>query len=137
MTTQNIYEYNKIKPLDLDELIRGIECEILDNRKFTIRQVLRGLVNKINELTIEQNHLMKDFELYKKAFKRHHPDNVCDNEYNGRIPILIAIQFAYRSRKELFSRGLDRDTSMEYLHDKIVEFKLTDEEIYQIITGEF
>jgi len=75
MTTQNIYEYNKIKPLDFGELICDLKEEIRENKIISnndiLNYVVKRLVNKINELTIEQNHLMKDFELYKKAFKRH------------------------------------------------------------------
>jgi len=63
--SDTIYEYKKIKPIeeeDWNEYIRmGESAEGL------LRD--RILKNKINELTIEQNHLMKDFELYKKAFK--------------------------------------------------------------------
>ena len=33
--------------------------------------IVRVLFNKLNEVIIEQNHLMKDFELYKKAFKKY------------------------------------------------------------------
>ena len=36
-----------------------------------MNQLLPGLRTSLIELTIEQNHLMKDFELYKKAFKHH------------------------------------------------------------------
>jgi len=59
MVTQNIYEYKKVKIIDKKEFFskEGID--------------MGALVNKINEVVIEQNHLMKDFELYKKAFKRH------------------------------------------------------------------
>lgn len=65
--SQNIYEYKKVKTIDkedwyehinMGESIGGLERD-------------RQLRNKINELVIEQNHLMKDFELYKKAFKEH------------------------------------------------------------------
>lgn len=31
----------------------------------------RMLLNKINELVIEYNHLAKDLELYKAAYKQH------------------------------------------------------------------
>jgi len=66
MNSQNIYEYKKVKTIDkeewneytkLSESIEGLHRD-------------RLLKNKINELAIEQNHIMKDFELYKKAFKR-------------------------------------------------------------------
>ncbi len=66
MNSQNIYEYKKVKTIDKEdwneytkmaESIEGLHRD-------------RLLKNKINELVIEQNHLMKDFELYKKAFKR-------------------------------------------------------------------
>jgi len=70
MPSQNIYEYNKIKPLDIKEVLAKINEEC-PNGRFNIEAIIRGLINKINELTIEQNHLMKDFELYKKAFTRH------------------------------------------------------------------
>ncbi len=66
MKSQNVYEYKKVKTIDkadwneyikLAESFEGVERD-------------RLLKNKINEVVIEQNHLMKDFELYKKAFKR-------------------------------------------------------------------
>lgn len=63
--SQNVYEYNKIKVID-DSEFYGLGC--------TESQQIRLLRNKLNELTIEQNHLMKDFELYKKAFKSHMQD---------------------------------------------------------------
>ncbi len=62
---QNIYEYKKVKPLDEDLWIIDTFTEP------DVKQIIRKLKNKINELVIEQNHLMKDFELYKKAFKKH------------------------------------------------------------------
>jgi len=64
--SDTIYEYKKVKTIDeedwneytkLAESYEGLERD-------------RILKNKVNELTIEQNHLMKDFELYKKAFKQ-------------------------------------------------------------------
>ncbi len=62
--SDTIYEYKKVKTIDdwneytkLAESSEGLERD-------------RLLKNKINELAIEQNHLMKDFELYKKAFKQ-------------------------------------------------------------------
>lgn len=63
--SQNIYEYNKLKTIDLDcASIPGISKEL------TPDEIIIKLVNKINELIIEYNHLAKDLELYKKAFKR-------------------------------------------------------------------
>lgn len=56
MNSQNIYEYKKIKPLPIT------------TGNSRINQIL---YNKLNEVIIEQNHLMKDFELYKKAFKQY------------------------------------------------------------------
>lgn len=76
MTTQNIYEYKKIVLIDDKEWGKmGVT--------FNLEQV-RGVVakrskitrNKLNELVIEYNHLAKDFELYKKAFKRHVSSNL-------------------------------------------------------------
>lgn len=58
--SDTVYEYKKVKPLEKEDLHGG-----------NIRLDLRRTINKINELCIEQNHLMKDFELYKKAFKQH------------------------------------------------------------------
>ena len=63
--SQNIYEYNKIKILEQDQVL-----DAWNHDPSTKRMIVR-LLNKINELVIEQNHLMKDFELYKKAFKDH------------------------------------------------------------------
>lgn len=65
---QNIYEYKKVKILD-KELFNSIP--FTENAQVTtiINANFRVMRNKINELAIEQNHLMKDFELYKKAFK--------------------------------------------------------------------
>jgi len=60
--SQNIYEYKKVKTIEVNEFY-GLGC--------VESEQIRLLKNKINELIIEQNHLMKDFELYKKAFKRH------------------------------------------------------------------
>ena len=68
MGSQNIYEYKKVKILEKEELfadIRENQSESAQNR------CIVRLVNKINELIIEQNHLMKDLELYKKEFKQH------------------------------------------------------------------
>jgi len=61
MVTQNIYEYKKVKILDT----------VNPRQKTALHDVIRNMRNKINELVIEQNHLMKDFELYKKAFKKY------------------------------------------------------------------
>lgn len=71
MTTQNIYEYKKIKTIDKEE------WNEYTNMSESIEGLHRDrlLKNKINELAIEQNHLMKDFELYKKAFKRFVSEN--------------------------------------------------------------
>lgn len=63
MVTQNIYEYKKVKPIEKESL--------WDIENTRIKEELRKIINKVNELCIEQNHLMKDFELYKKAFKRY------------------------------------------------------------------
>lgn len=57
MSSQNIYEYRKVKTIDSFD------------REASIGDMFDTLKNKVNELVIEQNHLMKDFELYKKAFK--------------------------------------------------------------------
>ena len=70
MPSQNIYDYKKITPLDTNEIM-AIMSPYVGNVHEGVRTVIRTLVNKINELTIEQNHLMKDFELYKKAHQRH------------------------------------------------------------------
>lgn len=68
VNSQNIYEYNRVKPLDKESIMSDInewKSESAQNRA-----IIR-IINKLNELVIEQNHLMKDFELYKKAFKYH------------------------------------------------------------------
>ena len=67
MKSQNIYEYKKVKTIDEKEF-RETECEPYQAERES--KMYRLLKNKINEMVIEQNHLMKDFELYKKAFKR-------------------------------------------------------------------
>ena len=64
MPSQNIYEYKKIKVVDEEE---WTNTSVFGGS--TLKEIL--LKNKLNELIIEQNHLMKDFELYKKAFKRY------------------------------------------------------------------
>lgn len=77
MGNQNIHEYTKIKLIDDEEWGKI-------GATFTPEQV-RGVVakrtkmtrNKLNELIIEQNRLMHDFTLYKKAFKRIHPESEC------------------------------------------------------------
>jgi len=69
--SDTVYEYKKIKTIseeDYNKCIQGIGDP-------HIHDMVRLLKNKINELTIEQNHLMKDFELYKKAFKEHDHGN--------------------------------------------------------------
>jgi len=72
MTTQNIYEYKKVKPIDKEETM----SDIREWKSFTSHnRAIITLINKINELVIEQNHIMKDFELYKKAFKKHVDEN--------------------------------------------------------------
>ncbi len=66
MNSQNIYEYKKVKTIDKEDW--GEYIKMAESVEGLERD--RILKNKINELVIEQNHLMKDFELYKKAFKR-------------------------------------------------------------------
>ena len=66
--SDTIYEYKKIHPI-LEEdwnnpIHKAAGEEILRIHRTRLTK------NKINELCIEQNHLMKDFELYKKAFKQ-------------------------------------------------------------------
>jgi len=56
--SDTVYEYKKVKPIDMAKAFASGN------------KVIRIMMNKINELCIEQNHLMKDFELYKKAFKQ-------------------------------------------------------------------
>ena len=65
MKSQNIYEYKKIKTIDKEDW--GEYIKMAESVEGLERD--RILKNKINEIAIEQNHLMKDFELYKKAFK--------------------------------------------------------------------
>ena len=73
--SDTVYEYKKV----------GIIKEEDWNEYQALAESSEGLKrdrivkNKINELVIEQNHLMKDFELYKKAFKQLQAD------YNRRI----------------------------------------------------
>ena len=61
---QNVYEYHRVKIIEMAKPYQ-------DYTSLNFKQ----LKNKIDELTIEQNHLMKDFELYKKAFKQYVRDN--------------------------------------------------------------
>lgn len=56
MGSQNVYEYEKIKPFLLDETHHG-------------QPGYRTVKNKINELIVGYNNIAKDFELYKKAHK--------------------------------------------------------------------
>jgi len=72
MATQNIYKYKKVKVFDEDEWKIDFPPSMFGLNRESIQEGrIKLLKNKVNELTIEQNHLMKDFELYKKAFKRH------------------------------------------------------------------
>jgi len=82
--SDTIYEYKKVKTIDnWNEYQKMAESyESLDRDKI--------LKNKINELAIEQNHLMKDFELYKKAFK----------------------QFVREMREKWYSQHLDQITNV-------------------------
>jgi len=50
--SQNIYEYKKVKTIDEKEWINNPSMFISDNIDFDL------LKNKINELVIEQNHLI-------------------------------------------------------------------------------
>ena len=59
MPSQNIYEYKKLKVIMDDDYTLSYNKEKL-------------LLNKINELVIEYNHLAVDLELYKKAYKEHY-----------------------------------------------------------------
>ena len=65
---RSIYEYKKLKPISFEELITTVS-DTHESGRF--RVVIYTLVNKINETTIEYNHLAKDLELYKKAYKQH------------------------------------------------------------------
>lgn len=84
LASQNIYEYKKIVQFDLKE----VEKEALNSGNFD-GYIQKKLIDKINELVVEYNHLAKDFELYKKA----HKDNVMDfrahyhNEITGTVEI--------------------------------------------------
>lgn len=75
MKSQNVYEYKKIKTIDKEDW--GEYIKMAESVEGLERD--RILKNKINEIAIEQNHLMKDFELYKKAFK----DFVTEVRENG------------------------------------------------------
>ena len=59
--SDTVYEYKKIKPIELYNEAGSYLSQ---------GDVDRLLKNKINELLIEQNQMAKDFELYKKAYKR-------------------------------------------------------------------
>ena len=50
MTSHNIYEYNKIKPIDFKEFMKVIEPYDYDNvcKNSFSQVVIWGLVNKIN-----------------------------------------------------------------------------------------
>ena len=58
MGSQNVYEYKKINQLDYSAGISGIGG---NNHK---------IVDKLNEVIIEYNHIAKDFELYKNALRK-------------------------------------------------------------------
>lgn len=60
--SDTVYEYKKIKPIE--------EFYTVGVHNIDTENCLRILKNKINELLIEQNQMAKDFELYKKAYKR-------------------------------------------------------------------
>jgi hypothetical protein len=53
MGSQNIYEYKKVDQITV---------------KFKDEES-RILKNKVNEVVVEYNHMAKDLELYKKAYK--------------------------------------------------------------------
>lgn len=67
--SDTVYEYKKIKPLELDEALNPSDTD-------------RDLKNKINELLIEQNKMAKDFELYKGAHMQ------LTREFNALITLL-------------------------------------------------
>ena len=64
MPTQNIYDCKKIKVLaDFACAFDGINQKDVN--------AIHLMKNKINEVVIEYNHIAKEFELYKKAFKQY------------------------------------------------------------------
>jgi hypothetical protein len=69
--SDTIYEYKKVKPLEYFKKGTNPDpfAEIIDHQ-YGDKEKFKAIKDKVNELTIEQNHLMKDFELYKKAFKQ-------------------------------------------------------------------
>lgn len=69
--SDTVYEYKKVKPIE-----KGEDWNPNPKNQFDIVENTVTLKNKINELCIEQNHVMKDFELYKKAFKQNHSEQV-------------------------------------------------------------
>jgi hypothetical protein len=60
--SQNIYKYKKITPL------KGFACKYDGMSKNSV-DVIHMMKNKIDELVIEQNHMAKDLEMYKEAFR--------------------------------------------------------------------
>jgi hypothetical protein len=53
MGSQNIYEYKKVDQITVK--FKDEESHVLKN--------------KVNEVVVEYNHMAKDLELYKKAYK--------------------------------------------------------------------
>ena len=76
MPSQNIYEYKKITLIDDDEWGKISITFTPSQVKSVVAKRSKMTRNKLNELVIEYNHLAKDFELYKKAFKRHVSSNL-------------------------------------------------------------
>ncbi len=64
--SDTVYEYKKVHPIKEEDW----DDPSYEKSNLVGTHRVRLVKNKIDELCIEQNHLMKDFELYKKAFKQ-------------------------------------------------------------------
>lgn len=64
--SDTVYEYKKVHPIKDEDW----NDPTYDTLQLVNIHRIRLVKNKIDELCIEQNHVMKDFELYKKAFKQ-------------------------------------------------------------------
>ena len=75
---QNVYEYHRVKIIETKDYKKTGLVGITRKGKeglLALQPQEKVILNKLNELIIEQNHLMKDFELYKKAFKQYVEDH--------------------------------------------------------------
>ncbi len=67
---QNIYEYKKVKPMEYSKQIKPENpFDNIIKHQYGDKEKFKAIKDKVNELVVEQNHLQKDLELYKKSYK--------------------------------------------------------------------